>query len=98
MGLFQGIEIVKSKETKEHDGEMAKKIIMRAREYGVLLSRDGVHHNIIKIKPPIVFNCDNVDQVMKVLSIVFAELGVEAVNAGEKPKDNGNSSESTNDK
>ena len=44
---------------------------MKAREYGVLLSRDGVHHNIIKIKPPVVFNVENVDQLMKVLSIVM---------------------------
>lgn len=42
---------------------------MKAREHGVLLSRDGVHHNIIKIKPPIVFNSENVDQMMKVLQL-----------------------------
>ena len=47
---------------------------MKAREYGVLLSRDGVHHNIIKIKPPIVFNTENADQLLKVLEKVLNEL------------------------
>ena len=31
MGFFQGIDIVKSKESKEQDGELAKKIITRMR-------------------------------------------------------------------
>ena len=63
---------------------------MRAREYGVLLSRDGVHHNIIKIKPPIVFNDENVDMLMKVLDVVVKELAVEIGNGSEKEEENGN--------
>ena len=74
---------------------MAKKIIMRAREYGVLLSRDGVHHNIIKIKPPIVFNEENVDMLMKVLDVVVKELAVEIGNGSEKKEENGNVSGET---
>lgn len=41
VGLFQGIEIVKDRETKEHDGNRAKSIILAARKKGVLVSRDG---------------------------------------------------------
>jgi ethanolamine-phosphate phospho-lyase len=41
MGLFQGIDIVKSKECRQEDGAFAKKIIMRMREKLVLVSRDG---------------------------------------------------------
>ena len=33
------------------------------RENGILLSTDGPHDNVIKIKPPLVFNKHNVDFV-----------------------------------
>ena len=61
VGLFQGIDIVKSKESKEEDGETAAKIILMMRERHVLVSRDGKKGNVLKIKPPIVFNKENVD-------------------------------------
>lgn len=31
------------------------------REKRVLVSRDGIHGSILKIKPPIIFNNENVD-------------------------------------
>ena len=34
------------------------------RDKGVLVSRDGVKGNVLKIKPPIVFNEENVDELM----------------------------------
>ena len=34
------------------------------REKGVLLSTDGPHHNVIKIKPPMVLNEDDVDETL----------------------------------
>ena len=33
------------------------------RNNGILLSTDGPHDNVIKIKPPLVFNKQNVDNV-----------------------------------
>jgi ethanolamine-phosphate phospho-lyase len=64
MGLFQGIDIVTDKESKIEDSAMAKRIIMAMREKLVLVSRDGPKHNILKIKPPIVFNKENVDTLI----------------------------------
>jgi len=65
MGLFQGIDIVKSKESREEDADLAKKIIMNMREKLVLVSRDGPKHNVLKIKPPIVFDKKNVDTLIE---------------------------------
>lgn len=71
MGLFQGIDLVKDKESKEENGELAKEIILKMREKGILVSRDGKKGNVLKLKPPIVFNTKNVDQLMKALFVLF---------------------------
>jgi 4-aminobutyrate aminotransferase-like enzyme/Ser/Thr protein kinase RdoA (MazF antagonist) len=54
-GLFVGIELVRDRETREPAGQEASELADRMKELGVLLSTDGPHHNVIKIKPPIIF-------------------------------------------
>ena len=53
---------------------MAKKIINFMREKGILLSTDGPYDNVIKIKPPLIFNKENVDNVCKNLEIFFKKI------------------------
>lgn len=74
VGLFQGIDIVKDKESRIEDGDMAKKIISLMREKFVLVSRDGVKANVLKIKPPIVFKKENVDTLIEKLLETFEEI------------------------
>lgn len=74
LGLFQGIDIVKSKASREEDGALAKLIITAMRNKLVLVSRDGPKHNVLKIKPPMVFNKDNVDTLLAKLKETFEEL------------------------
>ena len=50
---------------------MAKEIINYMKEKGILLSIDGPFENVIKIKPPIIFNKENVDLVCFNLSNFF---------------------------
>ena len=38
------------------DRKLASKIINNMRNNGILVSTDGPHHNVIKIKPPMPFN------------------------------------------
>ncbi|HEX3145544.1 MAG TPA: hypothetical protein VHQ64_16335 [Pyrinomonadaceae bacterium] len=54
-GLFVGIELVRDHETLEPADREAAILIEKMKERGVLLSTDGPFHNVIKIKPPIVF-------------------------------------------
>lgn len=41
------------------------------RERHVLVSRDGKKGNVLKIKPPIIFNKENVDELMNAFSEVL---------------------------
>ena len=59
-GLFLGIEIIDGKASSPTpDEKAAKEIVNLMKENGILLSTDGPDHNVIKIKPPMVFNDDN---------------------------------------
>lgn len=41
------------------------------RERCVLVSRDGKKGNVLKIKPPLIFNKENVDELIKAFSEVL---------------------------
>jgi len=73
MGLFIGIELVRDRESLEPaDSEAAQMIeLMKAR--GILVSTDGPFHNVIKIKPPIVFSQADADFVVAQLDAVLTE-------------------------
>ena len=63
-GLFIGIELVKDRDTLKPAAVEANQIINRMKEKGILLSTDGPDHNVIKVKPPMVFNKQNVDKIV----------------------------------
>ena len=44
------------------------------RNWGILLSNDGPYDNVIKIKPPMVFNKKNVDNICQNLENFFKKI------------------------
>ena len=44
------------------------------REEGVLIGADGKHGNVLKLRPPLVFNTENAEQVAATLGNVLAKL------------------------
>jgi 4-aminobutyrate aminotransferase-like enzyme len=73
LGLFIGIELVKDRNTLEPADNEAVYIIEQMKEKGILLSIDGSLHNVLKIKPPIVFNNDNANQFVAALDKILEE-------------------------
>lgn len=70
-GLFLGFELVDSQMNPL--AAHADYLVNRMKDYGILMSSDGPDHNVIKIKPPIVFSIENAQQVMHYLAKVFGE-------------------------
>jgi 4-aminobutyrate aminotransferase-like enzyme/Ser/Thr protein kinase RdoA (MazF antagonist) len=77
LGLYIGVELVLDRETLEPAGEHASYIANRARDYGVLISTDGPFHNVLKIKPPIVFSRADADHLVETLDLVLQEDAVQ---------------------
>ncbi|MBK9315022.1 MAG: aminotransferase class III-fold pyridoxal phosphate-dependent enzyme [Acidobacteria bacterium] len=73
LGLFIGIELVRDRETLEPADSEASYIANRMRDRGVLLSTDGPFHNVLKIKPPMVFNQNDADFLVDNLRVVLRE-------------------------
>ena len=72
-GLFLGIELVRDRETREPFPEACGYLVNRARERGVLLSVDGPDHNVIKVKPPLVFGEGEAALLVETLDTVLGE-------------------------
>ena len=73
-GLFLGFELVSDLSTLEPATEEAGQLVNEMRRRGVLLSTDGPHHNVIKIKPPMVLNEEDIDTTLEHLDEVLTSL------------------------
>ncbi len=74
-GLFLGIELVRDHQTLEPADHEAGYIANRMRDLGVLISTDGPLHNVLKIKPPLVFDQANAIRLVEILDSVLQEEG-----------------------
>ena len=73
-GLFVGIELVKDRKTKEPAIPEIDTIVEKMKERGFLLSTDGPLHNVVKLKPPMVFSKENAEELVKSLDEVLSDL------------------------
>ncbi|CAL1268108.1 unnamed protein product [Larinioides sclopetarius] len=74
IGFFIGIDLVKDRATKAPATEDAAYTIARMKQEGVLLSAEGKYENILKFKPPMVFNAENADLLVKKLDVILTEV------------------------
>ena len=66
-GLFFGIELIRDGKKLTPASDEAEKIVNDMKDHGILISTDGPDHNVLKIKPPMVFTKDNTDQLVETL-------------------------------
>jgi 4-aminobutyrate aminotransferase-like enzyme len=72
-GLFIGFELVTDRKTQGRGTPQAAYIAERMREEGILVSTDGPHKNVIKIKPPICFAKPEADLFLATLEKILGE-------------------------
>ncbi|WP_026450219.1 aminotransferase class III-fold pyridoxal phosphate-dependent enzyme [Aequorivita capsosiphonis] len=70
-GLFLGFEL--NDFEKNPMPEHASYLANRMKQLGILMSIDGPDHNVLKIKPPMVFSRDNAEELLFRLKVVFGE-------------------------
>ena len=74
LGLFIGIELVRDPDSRDPATREAERVINDMKDRGILLSTDGPHENVIKVKPPLVFSRADADRVVSELDAVLDGL------------------------
>ena len=70
-GLFLGIELVDS--NLNPLAAQTDYLANRMKDHGILMSTDGPDHNVLKIKPPLVFTKENAEEVIFYLKKILKE-------------------------
>lgn len=70
-GLFIGVELVNDRESKTPASESALQVVNAMRQRGVLISATGPAANVLKIRPPLVFQEEHADVFLTTLSDVL---------------------------
>ncbi|MGI9327385.1 MAG: aminotransferase class III-fold pyridoxal phosphate-dependent enzyme [Pseudomonadales bacterium] len=74
LGLYQALDLVTDRATKDPASELASKIPDALKAEGVLIGLSGRFGNVLKIRPPLVFDRNNVDQLIESLDLVLSRL------------------------
>jgi 4-aminobutyrate aminotransferase-like enzyme/Ser/Thr protein kinase RdoA (MazF antagonist) len=72
-GLFLGLDLVKDRTTRAPATEKASYILNRLRDCGILAGTDGPHHNVIKLRPPLIFSSSDADLFTSTLDKILRE-------------------------
>lgn len=70
-GLFLGIELVDNNLNPLE--AQTNYLANRMKDHGILMSTDGPDHNVLKIKPPMVFSKENAEELIVYLRNIFNE-------------------------
>jgi 4-aminobutyrate aminotransferase-like enzyme len=72
-GLFLGLDLVLNKEIRAPAPKQASYVVNRLRERGILTGTDGPHHNVIKLRPPLIFSKADADLFVATLDEILRE-------------------------
>jgi 4-aminobutyrate aminotransferase-like enzyme/Ser/Thr protein kinase RdoA (MazF antagonist) len=72
-GLFLGIDLVLDRDTREPALLQASYVVNRLRDCGILTGTDGPHHNVIKLRPPLVFSQADAELFVRTLAAILQE-------------------------
>lgn len=74
-GLYQAVELVKNRDTREPDPELTSKLPDAMKDEGILVGLSGRFGNVLKIRPPLIFSEANADMLLAALDKVMRRLG-----------------------
>ncbi|WP_069301041.1 aminotransferase class III-fold pyridoxal phosphate-dependent enzyme [Neptunicoccus sediminis] len=73
MGLFVGVDLVTDRETRAPATEIADRVINRMKENRILIGSEGAHHNVLKIRPPLTIDAEDIERILHQLDRIFSE-------------------------
>ena len=77
LGFFLGMELVTNRETLVPAVQQASYIVNRLRDHGILAGTDGPFHNVIKLRPSMIFTRADAQFFLDILGEVLDEDGAQ---------------------
>lgn len=74
MGLMQGVEMVKDRQTKEPAPEAVVAVFEQTRARGLLIGKGGMYNNVLRIAPPLIATKEHVEEALGILDHAFAQV------------------------
>lgn len=74
LGMFQGVELVKNRDTKDPAPVETAKVVYRAFELGLLVFYVGMFSNVLEITPPLVMTQMEVDEGIAILDTALTDV------------------------
>jgi len=72
-GLFLGVDLVIDTATRAPASDQATYVVNRLRDCGILAGTDGPYHNVIKLRPPLIFSRSDADLFLATFEAVLGE-------------------------
>jgi len=74
MGMMQGLELVRDRQTKEPAPVETNELMERARANGLLIGKGGLYGNVIRMAPPMNISKADVDEGVRLLDKSLEEV------------------------
>jgi 4-aminobutyrate aminotransferase / (S)-3-amino-2-methylpropionate transaminase / 5-aminovalerate transaminase len=78
LGAMAGMELVRDRGTKEPAGTETARVLVAARERGLILLRAGTHHNVIRTLMPLTIPDEQLEEGLDILGAAVAEVAAGA--------------------
>jgi len=74
MGLMQGVELVKDRETKEPAPQAVAQVFEETKKHRVLIGKGGLYGNVLRLGPPLIADKGNIDELIAALDAAFSTV------------------------
>lgn len=74
MGLMQGIELVKDRQTKEPAPGAVAQVFEATKRRQVLIGKGGLWGNVLRLGPPLIANRSHIDELVAALDAAFSSV------------------------
>ena len=74
MGLMQGVELVKDRETKEPAPQAVAQVFEETKKRRVLIGKGGLYGNVLRLGPPLIADKSNIDELIEALDAAFSTV------------------------
>ena len=75
--MLAGLEFVTDRDTRTPATEETLELLELMRQRHVLVGNEGRYGNVLKLRPPLVFQREHVEQLVSALDSVLSELRID---------------------